>query len=313
MRFLILGVFVSILTMGCSFKEPEVQSSGYRAGMRTGFIPSQIRRQFSGKTFSLIDVVEMPKGAYTLDQTAAVRGSVEFLLEYPSFTATPCRGAGYVVKYTPQRRSATSLLKIVNYVNGVEIFADHHLVTANDNLNVAIFAEYAPLESFYERGELPSEFVETFMPSNQCNEMCPGEYLVPIRPVIFDIARNIGCQGCFWDGTTCNRTHPDKFDFFPGYFPTPAGKTIVDNLRRCEAVLSNADLKFYYNKMINETCKNFRQKVLLDEWYYVQHKVPFKAPVYTILDFSNSVLATAATQKPTLEDRIVGQAWEWGR
>jgi hypothetical protein len=297
---------VASLMGGCALKDPDLSQNGFRSGVRSGFIPNEIRRSFKGKTFALIDVLTMPAGSYTINNTKTVRGNVEFPYDFPLFTPTPCNGIGYTIAYERRHQGATTLLSVVPFVNGREIFVDHFLVGANDSLSIAVYAELAPIEPFFERGELPSNFVSPFLPSNNCRMMCGAICTDSVRTLT-----NLSCDiKLLGDNYACG-----KKVLFLSLAKTEDRFFWLSRLANCGAITAdyehiNEDLKAYYSRASTYGCKSY-ERGIYDEWYVIQQKVPFLPPTYSITNLKEFVLATSDGQNSAIEKRPVAMVSEW--
>ena len=306
---------------GCGFKaKPTIESASTAVEakseipIKTGFTPKDLKIIEGGKAYALLDVVTLPSGDYQLDNTVTVQGVVEFPYQYPSFSETPCTGLGYTVSYEARRKSATNSLKVIPYVNQNLVALDHMVVATTDALQLAVYGEYAPLSDYLDSGNLPNEFAKSFEPSNKCHQMCALAQVKPVRDVTFDPANGVACTP-FWNtsGGGYSPVFPGTVTFNVAFFTDPRSREpLVAQLQKCGAVQTNDDLKNYYDQATSGPCQN-SQKMMLKEWYFIEQKVPYATPVYSISNFSSIVKSTSETQSEELRDQSVHLSSDWSK
>lgn len=304
MKYLLISI---LMLAGCAFKDgadSQASAGRNRISGYSGFLPSDLRMLDGSASYTLIDVIELPVGDYELDRTEAVKGLVDYLYDYPIFKDTQCQGLGYAVSYEPKRRTITTRLKLVIYVNQKKLNMDHFVASAKDSVQLAIYGESGPLAEYVDLEKLPDEFVKNFLPSNQCHYICPQARVKPVRKPIFEAGR-IDCTFWIygWDGQHPTTTWTDDVQFSPAWLEQAQIRdTHLQQLQKCDAVRSNDDLRNYYQQATDGACANNTQKMMMREWYFVEQKVPYKAVVYSIENFSKVVKSTSTTQNAQLTD-----------
>jgi hypothetical protein len=304
------------LLSGCAFKGGNDQSSNtVSTGSKryTGFIPQDLKVSDAGKAFTLIDVLELAPSDYNIDTTKLAKGQVEYPFDYPIFTDNQCQGLGYNISYEGRRRAVTSNFKLVLYVNKRPTAQDHLVASKTDSVQVAVYGEYAPLSDFVDAGNLPNEFVKTMQPSNKCHYMCPEARVTPTRPLIF-VPGRINCLFWIW-GADANQMptsqQTDDFFFDPRQFEVAGNReNYIQQITACDAVRSNSDLESYYKAATDGGCAYNSIKTMMREWYFVEQKIPYKPPVYSISNFTEIVKDTANTQGNVV-DRPVHLTKDW--
>jgi hypothetical protein len=79
----------------------------------------------------------------------------------------------------------------------------------------------------------------------------------------------------------------------------------------CDAVRDNDDLRSYYQQSQTDKCLDNTPKVFLREWYFVEQKINFKSPIYSILNFSEYLKSKAEDQTPEIVDRPLHPFVDW--
>ncbi|MBU6375028.1 MAG: hypothetical protein KGQ59_03460, partial [Bdellovibrionales bacterium] len=248
-----------------------------------------------------------------VDQTVIPIGSVDFPYDYPKFTDTYCSGLGYSVSYESRTRPATNLIRFVPFKNERKIELDHAVISKNDTLKIAIYADYEPLSDFLEEGSLPDEFVKSFQPSNRCGFICGQIRARPMRPLMSGPKGNCNyfIPGHDDRGLPA-QVRTDDLWFFPFNLETAANRDWeIAKLQECDAVRNNQDLENYYKQAREGECTYYYTKTMMREWYFVEQKVPYKAPLYSITNFARLIRATSDTQNESLVNREVEKMSNW--
>ncbi len=278
------------------------------------FIPKDLKISEAGKSYALLDFVTVPSGNYQIDNTVTVDGLAEFPYQFPILAENNCTGLGYDVSYEQRRKSITTVFKVVPYVNSKAVTLDHLVVAPTDLVQVAVYADYLPLADYLDNSALPSEFVKSFQPSNKCHAMCAMAQVKPTRDVIFNPAGRVTCT-YFWNTADggYSQSFPGTVTFNPAFWATQNTRDFqLTQLQACGAVQTNDDLKSYYDQATTGACQN-SQKIMLKEWYFVEQKVPYNNPIYTIKNFSSLVKATTDTQSSALADQSIQLMSEWSK
>ena len=314
-----MKIKLAILTLylvlsGCAFKDQNSKNNTFSNGGVIKKTPAKVKIENDQGKWVLIDSIELPSGDYTIDGTVIAKGSVSFPLQYPKFKDTECRGLGYEVSYEQQKKSVTPKILIVPHVNGSERKSDHLIVSDKDTLVIGVYAEYAPLEEFVETETLPSEFVKSLQPSNQCHYMCGQARANPTRALINpDPIPGWGCYfmllGNGSDRPTSGTT--DLWFFGDSLERDDSRESYIKKLMSCDAVRENSDLKSYYQQLTDGPCTYGSQKTMMREWYFVEMKVPYQSPTYSIVNYSEIVKATAVTQSTSISDQPVYPIRAW--
>jgi hypothetical protein len=303
---------VVFLTQACSFKKSDSTTSQAVQALNAAIpAPSPTPKQpptnllisQDGKQYALIDYVNFTNDAYAIDQTIAVNGEMDFPYQDPSFTPHQCSGIGYDVTYTPKIKTMTQNLKLLFFKNGQRVYEDHSLIATQDSISVAIYAEYGPISEFYEEGLLPNEYTNSLQPSNNCHVMCTQARVTPLRPLI-NVPNMSMCEYTIWgyDGHNPTTTATTDFWFQPREFfdPNITNQQGYINLwSQCGAIQNNDDLKNAYAQAIalaSGTCTNNSGATMMDEYFFVEQKIQYQAPTYTITNFSNILKDTTNSQ-----------------
>jgi hypothetical protein len=298
---------------GCAFKEDSgiAGGSGYRR--YSGFVPKDTRMKEGATELVLIDVIDVPTGEYELDQSKAIKGRIEYPIEYPIFEDTWCTGLGYAVSYEPRRRGIGEKLKLVAFKNGQIIGAERSKVAPSDKIQIAVYTDRSPISEFSDSEILPTEFTKSLQPSNRCRYMCTQARVKPNRKLKI-VPGQTNCNYYIW-GYANNwptATVTEDAHFIPYQLERSESRPYhIKNLIDCEAVKDNEDLRNYYDQTESKPCIDNTPKVFMRQWYFVEQKINFKPPIYSILNFSEYLKSKAEDQAPGILDRPIHPFVDW--
>ena len=299
-----------MMSSSCAFKKNQTDA---QIGISNKIkIPGHLKIESQNTTYVLIDVIDMSESDYDIDLTLLPKGDVFFPKQTPKFKDTECSGLGYEVSYEPDQQIVTSQLKLVPFVDGNERDGDHLIVSAKNRLKIGVYSAFLPISDYLETENLPTEFTKSFQPSNQCHYMCDRTAGVkPIRPLKYVF----GQYDCYYYAPTTpsSRTRTDDLDF---YLPDLRGGQAqldyyLNRLKQCDAVQNNDDLKNYYDQLTKGPCYQGVRKEMYREWYFVELKVPFEKPLYTISNYHDVIKSTTVTQTSVLEKRPIHPLRDW--
>ncbi len=318
MKESIVSIAILVSVYGCAFKPNSEQAKNVEKPLtkkHIGFVPENLKISEGSTNYVLIDVMELPRSDYQLDLSKAAKGAIEYQYSYPSFTDSQCAGLGYNVAYEGRRKTITTAVKVVVYVNQKAVTKSNLVVSNIETVQIAVYGEYGPVSDYVDSGNLPNEFVKTFQPSNKCHYMCPTARVTPVRPLIF-VPGKINCLFWIWGQDADHKPTSQQtsdFLFDPRQFEVAVNGRdyYLNEYAACDAVRSNSDLEQYYRAATDGSCAYGSTKQMMREWYYVEQKIPYKAPVYTISNFTEIIKPTSTTQVDSIADRAVHLLKDW--
>lgn len=305
MKKVILMLSMGAALSACAFKDSTSSSSVLTGNLLQS--PGPLKLTDERGVLGLMDVMNYPKAAYTVDLTLPVKGRIEYPVSYPQFTQTQCTGAGYTVSYTQQKRSISQTVYLVPFINGVQSKDMVFNVAPTDKLQISVYAQYVAVKNFIEDELLPNEDLNSFQPSSECHKMCTLGLVTPVRPIK---------QTCYWidygsDPSQGGRM-TSQFMFVPNHFEQDQFRDQeLSNLQNCDPLITNADLKNYYDQL-SGSCQGGVYQQMMRNWYLVQMKLPYQRPVYSIdnlADITKSADVSSAVTKA--QDQIVHSLREW--
>lgn len=299
---------------GCAFKgEDNKQTRSESSKVRSGFIPGERILVEGSRRYVLIDVVTLPSGDYQVNQSTPVRGIVEHSYQYPIFKELNCEGIGYSLSYETRKRAATEQLKLKIYIDQKLTDRSQLTVSRNEVIALAVYAEFDPIADFYERGQLPSEFVKTVMPNGQCRSLCTNIRTTPLRPLV----RKLPLLDCNWwnrawdyPTNTDRSTVTNDLEFSPLQIENQRG-TYLQKLFECNAATSNEDLRILYDRAADEACPQYNNKMLLREWGFVEQKIAYAEPTYSIANLNEIVKTTSGDTQIEVKGYPAAKASDW--
>jgi hypothetical protein len=143
--------------------------------------------------------------------------------------------------------------------------------------------------------------------------MCIQARVKPVRK-LKRVQGQIDCSYYIW-GYANNwptSTLTEDAHFWPAYLERSESRAYhIKALTDCEAVKDNEDLKSYYDQAENQPCLFNNPKMLMRQWYFVEQKINFKPPIYSILNFSEYLKSKAEDQTPGIVDRPLHPFVDW--
>jgi hypothetical protein len=323
--------FVFILALaatGCALSNGDQKSEGLKKAVHFPFEPQEYVIRDDNTQFVLIDVFRLEGGAFTIGKSVSVQGQVEYFGLYPKYTETPCQGKGYTEEFEERSKVATNRLKLRFFRNGEEILLDQKITAPSEKVDVAVYAEYAPLAEFTDHGVLPVEYIRHNLTSGSCKLMCPAIALMPSFTPIGP-KKSLHQGGCnYWIsqgqvGNTFPGVLTDQIDFRPDLLAAgPLRDQYIGNYERCGVVRSNEDLAYLYERAAVDACNHQNvpilpggkePRVLITEIRMIGHKVAFSKPKYSVLNFSKIVQGIETEGNEGLKRRPVYSRSEMGK
>jgi hypothetical protein len=296
-----------IAVIGCGFKGVEPKSYEQTASSLLS-APGPLKLTKFGKTFVLIDVLELPKTDISFNFSISTKGRVEYPKDFPIFHDTFCTGIGYTIEYREQREAITSEFLLIPFVDGKEAGKEQFSTSKQNLVRIGVYTAFQPVSDFVQNEQLPDEFVKDFRPSGECNMMCDQIRAKPVRRLEGDLCT-------FWVIPTNERT--DDLHFMPLALSHDGQRS--DHIKRyqsCNAVSmdtsqGNADLKDYYQQAIEGPCVNMSRVSLHRQFRFVQEKVGIYRPVYSIDNISEIVKVGKNSEDFKIADLTVHSLREW--
>jgi hypothetical protein len=290
---------------GCALGGGSAPIVGQGLKKRAGFYPGQTHREFGGHNYVLIDSIQMPKAKYQINQSLIASGRVSFLVDSPNLKSLYCEGNGYEVSYEEQNRLTSSQIRLVPFLNGQEAQAIHLDLSPEQQLSVAVYAEYNAISEYYDQGRFPVETVKSFQPNGKCLPMCQYAPVTTVRPLVRTPQQ------------PCNLFSPEPgssaFYFKPYYMEKNESRAdVFSELKACDAVRNNQELEdLYHQAEAASDCPNHARKELLREWTEVEEKIIYKSAVYDIENFNKIITNLNQNQDVPAVSGSVATASEW--